>query len=309
MCRSKVRFGRLFPLHKTPQMVFNEQMVTKIDKRTRAQLFRTRLNAAMADAGANQTTVARQTGVDRSTISQLLKDGARMPNAHVAAACAATLGVSSDWLLGLSDRPEQAADIAALSMTMTEAPRALVDERIFEWHQQAAGYKIRHVPAGLPDMLKTDAFLSWEYAPSLGRTTQQAVGASRDRLNWMQDARSDYEIAIPIHELRAFAAAEGYYKGLPKEIRIEQLDQLQELYQQLFPSLRLFLFDARRVFSAPTTIFGPLLAVIYLGSNYLAFRDAERVKTITAHFDKLVRESDVTDRDIPTEIARLRARL
>lgn len=68
-------------------------------------------------------------------------------------ACAGALGVSADWLLSLSDRPESAAELLASSLSLTEAPRALVDERIFDWHQEAEGYKIRHVPAALPDMI------------------------------------------------------------------------------------------------------------------------------------------------------------
>ncbi len=261
----------------------------------------------MAEAEVSQAALARGTGADRSTISQLLKEHTRLPNAHLAAECAAQLGVSADWLLGLSDRPESAADLLALSMEWTEAPRALVDERIFDWHREAEGYKIRHVPAGLPDMLKTDETLRWEYAPSLGRTTDQAVGASRDRLDWMRDARSDYEIAIPLHECVAFASAQGYYAEVPRQLRLAQLDNLARLHDQLYPRLRVFLYDARRVFSAPITVFGPLLAVVYIGSNYLVFRDAERVKAITDHFDKLVRESEVSDREFPAELARLKA--
>ena len=177
-------------------------MLIFIDIRDRAQRFRDRLAAAMESAQINQSVLARSAGVDRSTLSQLIKDdGARMPNAQLVAACAAVLGVSADYLLGLSDRPEQAADLVATAISMTEAPRAMVDDQIFAWHQEAAGYKIRHVPAGLPDMLKTVEMLRWEYAPSLGKTIEQAINASTDRLNWMRGARSDYEIAIPLSEL------------------------------------------------------------------------------------------------------------
>lgn len=143
-----------------------------MDKRDRAAIFRSRLLAGMVQAGITQSALARQAQVDRSTLSQLIKNkGARLPNGQLVAACAAVLGVSADWLLGLSDRPEQAEDLVASAISMTQAPRALVDEVIFAWHQEAEGYKIRHVPAGLPDMLKTDDILRWEYAPSLGKTT------------------------------------------------------------------------------------------------------------------------------------------
>ncbi|MEZ5733823.1 MAG: helix-turn-helix transcriptional regulator [Paracoccaceae bacterium] len=271
-----------------------------IDKRARAALFRDRLGQAMAERGESQSGLARRIGVDRSTISQLLTgDGARLPNAQVVAECAASLGVSADWLLGLSERPERLADLLATSLTMTEAPRALIDDTIFGWHQEAAGYKVRHVPATLPDMLKTRAMLRWEYEPQLGRSVEQAIGASEDRLRWMRAARSDYEIALPLHEIEAFARAEGYYSGLPADIRQGQIDRLRDLYTQLYPTLRIYVFDARRVFSAPVTIFGPLLAVLYLGRHYIAFRDTARVSGFSAHFDWLVREAELGARDFP----------
>ncbi|WP_407696762.1 helix-turn-helix domain-containing protein [Sedimentitalea xiamensis] len=278
-----------------------------MNKHQRAERFRTRLARAMQDRHLSQSALARRIGVDRSTISQLLTgDGARLPNAHVVGACAATLGVSADWLLSLSDRPESAAELLAGSLSLTEAPRALVDQRIFDWHGEAAGYKIRHVPAALPDMLKTRALLEWEYAPHLGRTADQAIGASEDRLEWMRGAQSDYEIALPRYELTSFAQGTGYYSGLPLAVRLEQIDRFLALSEQLYPRLRLYLFDAQRLYSAPLTIFGPLLCVFYAGGHYMAFRDRDRVEVFTRHFDTLVREADLTARDLPGELRRLR---
>lgn len=281
-----------------------------IDKRLRARRFRTRLARAMRESGTNQSALARSIGVDRSTISQLLSDdGARLPNAQVVGACAAALGVSADWLLSLSDRPESAADLLSASLSLTEAPRALVDERIFDWHREAAGYKIRHVPAALPDMLKTRALLEWEYAPHLGRTADQAIGASEDRLDWMRGAQSDYEIAMPLYELESFARGTGYYRGLPAAIRHAQIDRFLDLSSQLYPRLRIYLFDAKRLYSAPITVFGPLLAVFYAGGHYLAFRDRDRIETFTRHFDRLVREAELTARHLPALLHRLRAEI
>lgn len=283
-------------------------MVIIIDKRDRASLFRTRLRDAMATKQATQSGLARTIGVDRSTVSQLLGDGgARLPNAQVVAQCAAELGVSADWLLGLTDKPELAADLVAAAMEVTKAPRALVDEQIFAWHQEASGYKIRHVPAGLPDMFKLPEVLKWEYSPSLGRSTDQAIGASEDRLRWMREARSDYEIALPMSDMSSFAAGSGYYEGVPANLRAAQLDHIAALHDDLYPTLRLHLFDARKLYSAPITVFGPLLAVIYLGQNYLAFRDTERVQMFTHHFDRLVREALITPRDLSKHIQYLKA--
>ena len=282
-------------------------MVDILDKRKRADLFRSRLSLALSQASMSQTALARHVHVDRSTISQALgTDAPRLPGAQVVGACAQVLGVSTDWLLGLSDRPERAEALAAAALSLTAAPRALIDEQIFEWHQEAAGFKVRHVPAALPDMLKTAQMLDWEYAPHLGRTTTQAINASRDRLNWMRQSQSDYEIAVPLHELSAFAQCAGYYANLPPSIRDAQLQYLVDLAEQLYPRLRLYLFDARQIYSAPITVFGPRLAVLYSGSHYLAFRDRERIARLTEHFDNLVRQATDTARDIPKVLSRLK---
>ena len=135
-------------------------------------MFKDRLTHAMGERGESQSGLARKIGVDRSTISQLLTNtGARLPNAQVVAECAHALHVSADWLLGLSERPESATTLLETSLELTTAARALIDDQIFEWHRQAQGYKIRHVPATLPDMFKTDDMLEWEYSEHLGRTT------------------------------------------------------------------------------------------------------------------------------------------
>lgn len=281
-------------------------MTDILDKRIRANNFRERLARAMAEAGFSQAALAREIGIDRSTLSQALAaDGPRLPGAQIVAAAARVLGVSTDWLLSLSDRPESAQDLVSSTLGLTAAARAMIDDTIFAWHQEAQGYKIRHVPAALPDMLKTEDMLRWEYSQHLGRSPDEAVRAGTARLDWMRGAQSDYEIALPLHELRCFSDSSGYYAGLPAAIRDAQSAHLLTLTRQLYPRLRIYLFDARILFSAPITIFGPLIAVIYSGTHYLTFRDRDRVETLTAHFDNLVREAVIGARDVPAHLAPL----
>jgi transcriptional regulator with XRE-family HTH domain len=278
-----------------------------VDKRDRATRFRDRLRNAMEVGATSQSALARAVGVDRSTISQLLAGTTtRLPNAQVVAECAQALGVSADWLLGLTERPERPGDLLTGSLTITAAARSSADEQIAAWHEAAAGYKIRHVPATLPDMLKTAGTLRWEYGPHVGRTADQAIGAAVDRLDWFDRHGSDYEFAVPVHEIESMARGEGYYRGLPTAARIAQLDHITMLHDTYFPRLRLFLYDARRVFSAPVTIYGPLLAVIYLGQQYLAFRESGRVRTFAEHFDGLVREAEIDARRIPDFLGALK---
>jgi hypothetical protein len=111
---------------------------------------------------------------------------------------------------------------------------------------------------------------------------------------------------MPAYELDSFAHATGYYRGVPLDTRLEQIDRFLVLCEQLYPRLRIYLFDAQRLYSAPLTIFGPLLCVFYAGSHYMAFRDRDRIETFTRHFDTLVRESDLTARDLPAHLRELR---
>lgn len=272
-------------------------MKQNMDKRDRSDVFRQRLEEAMAKAGYSRSKLARDTGVDRSTIGQLLSgDAPRLPNAQLAADAASVLGVSTDWLLGLTDRPERPGDILAAALTIGQAARSSADEQILEWHREAAGYKIRHVPASLPDMLKTPGMYDWEYAAFRHLDPQKAVDAARDQLNWFLDGQSDMEIALPTHEVLSCAQGTGYYAGLDAGIRREQLLAIADVCEAHYPRLRLFLFDAHIVYSAPLTVFGVGHAVIYIGRFYLAFRESERVRSLTEHFDWLVREATVDAR-------------
>ena len=277
-----------------------------MNKQRRASLFRERLMEVMSMKGMTKSGLSRATNVDRSTIGQLLKnDQPRLPNAQLAADAANALGVSTDWLLGLTNRPETPGDIVTAALSLSPAERTSADEQLLEWHHEAAGYKVRHVPATLPDILKTKRMLDWEYASVRERRLPEAFSAMQDQLQWLSSGVSDYEIAIPIHEIESCSAGTAYYKDVEEGVRYEQLGFIADQCDQMFPRLRIFLFDAHNVFSSPVTIFGPNLAVVYVGQCYLAFREVERVKSLSSHFDWLVREAVVDARNVSTHIRSL----
>ena len=85
-----------------------------------------------------------------------------------------------------------------------------------------------------------------------------------------------------------------------------QTDHLISLSDQLYPRLRIYQFDAHRLYSAPVTVFGPLLAVFYAGGHYMAFRDRARIAIFTDNFDRLVREASTTARDFPSLLTEMR---
>ena len=274
-------------------------------RQDRATLFRDRLALAMERRGLTRAALARETGVDRSTLSQILSDdGGRLANAHLVAGAAEALQVSSDWLLGLSDRPEMAGELLDASLALTDAPRGANDARMIAWHREAEGMKIRHVPATLPDLMKTRAMADWEYGAADLAGAEDGAGDG-DPFDRLRASRSDYEIALPIHELASFAAREGYSPTLPQPVWEGQIEAFERLHAELYPRVRLYLYDARQVFSAPLTVLGPLMAALYIGQSYILFRDRARVEAMAAHVDALVRAATVPARDFPLALRTL----
>jgi hypothetical protein len=58
---------------------------------------------------------------------------------------------------------------------------------------------------------------------------------------------------------------------------------------EAYPTLRLHLYDGRKTFAAPFTVFGRIRAAIYLGEAYLVVTSADQVVALSHLFDKLVR--------------------
>ena len=68
---------------------------------------------------------------------------------------------------------------------------------------------------------------------------------------------------------------------------------MAKLLEELYPSFRLYLYDARNRYSAPYTVFGSTRAAVYMGGLYLVLNAREPVRTLLRHFDGLVRSAEV----------------
>ena len=265
-----------------------------MDRRDTAKRFRERLHEAMESGRVNRSTLAARIGIDRSTLSQLLSPEAdRLPRADTAAAIASALNVSLDWLLGLSQQAKLGADILLESVEVKLSADAPVDESLAAWYAEAVGYKIRHVPATLPDLMKTEAVLDYEYRKFAAKTADQAIAASHGRLAYVRLPETDIEISQSRQSLESFTRGEGIWRDLALAARREQLDHMIALMDELYPTLRMFFFDGRTYFSVPYTVFGPQRAAVYVGQMFFAFNTTEHIRVLSRHFDALVRAATV----------------
>lgn len=272
-----------------------------------ARIFRERMAQALEAAGVGRGELAARIGIDRSTLSQILSPANdRLPRADTVAALASELQVSLDWLLGLSQEQRRGASILLESLQFRPSPNTPVDEGLQRWCDEARGYKIRYVPATLPDLAKTRAVMAHEYQDYVSRETEEALASAQEKLAYTRQPETDMEICLRIQDMRGFAFGEGIWQGLSLDARVQQLSRLIALHDELYPSLRMFFYDGRTHYSVPYTVFGPVRAAVYVGQMYFVFNTKEHIRVLTRHFDDLVRAAVVQANDTPRMLAALR---
>lgn len=263
-----------------------------MDKRDLADLFRERLRQIVGRAGLNQSRFAAQIGLDRSALSQLLGgQTTRLPRAETLLAIARSQNVSLDWLLGLSQDEGLTGEIRA-SFEIEEPASGGDRTLLARWHAEAAGTKVRYVPAGLPDLLRSEELIEYE-AGITNRSLEVEAGEAQFRLEYNRRPETDMEVCMPRHVLEIFAAGMGVWSGFSAAMRRAQLRHMAALLDDLYPAFRLILYDGRARYSVPYTIFGIHRAAIYVGDMYLVLNATEPVRALTRHFDGLIRAATV----------------
>lgn len=275
------------------------------DRRISAPAFRDRLMEMINRRGMTQAEFARAAGLDRSTLTQLLSDQSpRLPRAETLVAIAGACGVSTDWLLGLNLR-QQVSQASFGEVMQIESDQGLpIDDRMYQWMIETAGNKIRTVPVGFPDLLKTEAVLRHEYRNASGDASLHWDNVT-SRLEYLQRPETEIEACTSVQMLEEFAAGHGIWAGLPAADRVAQIERIRKLSHDLYPSFRLFLFDRRRLYSVPYTVFGTARAALFVGGIYFVFTWSEHVRALIRRFDDLVRGAVVQPSDIPAFFANL----
>jgi transcriptional regulator with XRE-family HTH domain len=279
-----------------------------MDKRRLAGIFRERLAALLARSGVSRAAFAQAVGIDRSALTQLLSgEVTRLPRAETLLAIAAEHKVSLDWLLGLSHDEGLAGEIRE-SLEIEEGSGTFDRPLLAQWHAEAAGSKIRYVPAGIPDLLRSDELIDYE-AGITQRDPEAQIGETRYRLDYNRRPETDMEVCMAQHTLAIFTEGRGVWSGLSAGARRRQLEHMAKLMDDLYPTFRLYLYDGRRRYSVPYTVFGSMRAAIYVGDMYLVLNAPEPVQKLTRHFDNLIRAATVNAHETGGHARRLASAL
>jgi transcriptional regulator with XRE-family HTH domain len=270
-----------------------------MDRRRTVEIFRERLSEVIGHSGVTRTAFAERAGLDRSTLSQLLSAGNdRLPRAETIAAIAEREQVSVDWLLGLSHEGPLGADVIDQSLEIESGAASPVDERLARWHAEAAGYKIRYVPTTIPDLLRTEEVIRYEYQEYGTQVPRARIVQAEERLAYTRLPETDMESCSSVQSIEEFAYGHGVWSSLPAASRAAQLDAMIGLLDELYPTFRWFLFDGLQRYSVPLTIFGPKRAAVYFGNMYFVFNSTEHIRVLTRHFDDLIRAATVQPPDV-----------
>lgn len=281
-----------------------------MDRRETVRIFRERLGEVIVRSGLRRSAFAARIGIDRSTLAQILSPmNDRLPRAETLAAIAADQQVSVDWLLGLSQGGPLGASIISQPLEIAPGAHSPADERLTRWHAEVAGYKVRYVPATLPDLLKTPELIRYEYRNYSGPVPESRIEAATARLATQRRPESDMEVCSPLQGLESFARGEGIWREFEVGARRRQLVWMIDLIDELYPTFRWFLYDGVQRYCIPLTIFGPKRAAIYVGHMYLVFNSTEHIRVLTANFDDLIRAAVVQPREITGLLRRLLAEL
>ncbi len=273
-----------------------------MDKRDLGEVFRERLGEVMRRYGGGQSRFAQSVGLDRSALSQLLSGKTvRLPRAETLVAIAEAHGVSLDWLMGVSQSERLAAEIAPI-LAIELGASGPDDSRLQHWRREASGYKIRYVPATLPDLLRTEDVIRYELGREPSERVEATIADADHYLAYTRRPETDMEVCMPVQRLTGFARGEGIWSGLARDARREQLAHMAHLLEELYPTFRLFLFDGRRLFSAPVTIFGPLRAAIYVGDMYLVLSTTEHIRILIDRFDGLIRQAVINPHEAAARV-------
>ena len=277
-----------------------------MDRSQTVDLFRKRLLEVIERSGVSRSAFAARVKMDRSTLSQLLStENDRLPRVETLASIARAEQVSIDWLVGLSQEGPLAANVIKQSVQVEEDAPSPADDRLALWHEEAAGYKVRHVPTTLPDLLKTRRVIAHEYGQFATVDAEKSLELTQQKLALQRSTDTDVEVCNSVQAIEGFARGDGIWRDLPLDARKEQLARMIELADELYPGFRWFLYDSKNRYSVPFTVFGPKRAAVYIGQAYFVFNSLEHIKHLTRHFEDLIRAAVVQPPDIVPYLRKL----
>ena len=137
----------------------------------------------------------------------------------------------------------------------------------------------------------------------------QKIETAGARLEMARAPGSDLECCNSVQAIEGFARGEDIWATLDGRRRLEQLDHMIDVVEELYPRFRWHLYDGRQRYAGAVTVFGLDRALLYVGQLYFVLSAREHVVALIEQFDDLVRAAVVQPADVTRLLRRLRAEL
>jgi transcriptional regulator with XRE-family HTH domain len=264
-----------------------------MSKRDIAQLMQERLRQSFARTGLSISEFSRRHHIDRSTLSQLLSSQQfRMPRADTVAALADALHVSCDWLLGLTEEQRFGIELIQSAVSLYDEELEQSESQWVRWHKEAGDAKIRYVTVtSIPHQLKNKNTILYEYESLLGRDDAQTYWDSGSFLEEIERRNRNYEVCGSLQMLEAFAKGDWIWSGYKTNLRKQQLLDMAQDLEALYPEYQLYLFDETKVITVPMVLFGTHKAVLNCNGNFIAFTRDIHIEFLNDIFKTMIKNT------------------
>ena len=225
-----------------------------MDKRHLSGVFRDRLKllcSGRQPVGIRRSGRHRPVGAFATSVGRL---HAAAPRRNAAQHRRRAQGVAR-LAVGLSQDEGLTGEIRE-SLEIEEGSDDLDHTLLARWHAEATGTKIRYVPAGIPDLLRTEALIDYEAEMSTAAARRRPARRSTAS-NITAGQRPTWRSACPA-DAGNFARGLGVWSGFPAAPGASSFEHMAVLLDELYPTFRMFLYDGRVRYSVPYTISGPI---------------------------------------------------
>ena len=155
----------------------------------------------------------------------------------------------------------------------------------------------------------TEQAIRYEYLQHDTLAPEGRIEQAEARLAYSRRPETDIEVCSSYQSVAQFARGQGEWEDLDIDIRTGQLESMIGLLDELYPTLRWFLYDLRQCYSVPFTVFGPMRVAIYVGDMWLVSTSQEHVRVFTGHFDNLIRAAVMQPPEVIAYLRRLLAEI
>ncbi len=277
--------------------------------REQFRLFQQRLNQAFKEQDIVPARFSKQTGIARSTLSDLLKgEDIRLPRLDTIVALAEHLDVTSDWLLGLSNEKNKVSEIIESALQVAETEQASKDkDPLHQWlSTEMTDTKLRQACLFFPDHMATIDVLLYKYKDRYehhGLTSEKVDAFShsyRDKIEHIS-----VEMCAPLVNIETFAYGHDIWSELALEARQRQLLALADRLEETYPKHQMYLYDGLRNKPPMFILYGHQKASLWIGSYHLIFHIPKQVEAFHKQFDQHIRNTLIYPHEAPNYLREL----